>query len=54
VLAMDLRRTVALDPLEGVSLLGIYTLPEYTTGVARESIPDAYGLTITVYRSTLP
>jgi hypothetical protein len=54
LLAMDPRPIVALDLLEGDSSLGIHTLPEYTTGVAGESIPDAYGLTITVYRSTLP
>jgi hypothetical protein len=51
---MDPRQSVALDLLEGDSPLGIYTLPEYTTGVARESIPDAYGLTMAAYRSTLP
>jgi hypothetical protein len=48
------RRTVALDLFEGDSPLGIYTLPEYTTGVARESIPNAYGLTMVAYRSTSP
>jgi protein-tyrosine phosphatase len=41
VLAMDPRQTVALDLLEGDSPLGIHTLPEYTTGVAGEGIPDA-------------
>jgi hypothetical protein len=51
---MDPRQTVALDLLEGDSPLGIHTLPEYTTGVAEEGIPDAYGLTMTAYRSTLP
>jgi hypothetical protein len=50
---MDPRRSVALDLLEGDSPLGIHTLPEYTTGVAREGIPDAYGLTMVAYRSTL-
>jgi protein-tyrosine-phosphatase len=54
VLAMDPRQTVALDLLEGDSSLGIRTLPEYTTGVAGEGIPEAYGLTIAAYRSTLP
>jgi hypothetical protein len=54
VLAMDPRQSVALDLLEGDSPLGIHTLPEYTTGVAEEGIPDAYGLTMTAYRSTLP
>ena len=51
---MDPRRTVALDLLEGDSPLGIHTLPEYTTGVAGKGIPDAYGLTMAAYRSTLP
>jgi hypothetical protein len=51
---MDPRQTVALDLLEGNSPLGIYTLPDYTTGVAREGIPDDYGLTMVAYRSTLP
>jgi hypothetical protein len=51
---MDPRQSVALDLFEGDSPVGIYTLPEYTTGVARESIPDAYGLTMAAYRSTLP
>ena len=54
MLAMDPRQTVALDLLEGVSPLGIHTLLEYRTGVAGESIPDAYGLTMAAYRSTLP
>ena len=54
MLAMDPRQTVALDLLEGDSPLGMHTLPEYTTGVAGEGIPDAYGLTMAAYRSTLP
>src|SRR5687767_10187907 len=45
VLAMDPRQTVALDRLEGDSPLGMHTLPEYTTSLAGEGIPDAYGLT---------
>ena len=52
LLAMDPRQSVALDLFEGDSPVGIYTLPEYTTGVAGESIPDAYGLTMAAYRST--
>ena len=48
------RQTVALDLLEGDSPLGMHTVPEYTTGVAEEGIPDAYGLTMAAYRSTLP
>jgi protein-tyrosine-phosphatase len=40
VLAMNPRQSVALELLEGDSPLGIHTLPEYTTGVAREGIPD--------------
>jgi hypothetical protein len=39
---------------KGDSPLGIHTLPEYTTGVAGEDIPDAYGLTMAAYRSTMP
>jgi hypothetical protein len=54
VLAMDPRRSVAFDLLEGDSPLGMHTLPEYTTCVAGEGIPDAYGLTMAAYRSTLP
>jgi hypothetical protein len=54
VLAMDPRQSVALDLLEVDSPLGIHTLPEYTTGVAGKRIPDAYGLTMAAYRSTLP
>jgi len=38
---MDPRQSVALDLLEGDSPLGMHTLPEYTTGVAGEGIPDA-------------
>jgi protein-tyrosine-phosphatase len=41
VLAVDPRQSVALHVLEGDSPLGMHTLPEYTTGVAREGIPDA-------------
>jgi len=51
---MDPPQTVALVLLEGDSPLGIHTLPEYTTGVAGESIPNTYGLTMAAYRSTLP
>jgi hypothetical protein len=51
---MDPRQTVALDPLEGDSPLGMHTLPEYTPGVAGEGLPNAYGLTMAAYRSTLP
>jgi hypothetical protein len=51
---MDPRQTVALDLLEGDSPLDIHTLPEYTTGVATEGIPEAYRLTMAAYRSTLP
>jgi hypothetical protein len=54
VLAMDPRQTVALDLLEGDSPLDIHTLLEYRTGVAGEGRPDAYGLTMAAYRSTLP
>ena len=46
MLAMYPRQTVTLDLLEGDSPLGIHTLPEYTTGVAGEGLPDAYGLTM--------
>jgi hypothetical protein len=38
---MDPRQTVVLDLLEVDSPMGIHTLPEYTTGVAGEGIPDA-------------
>jgi hypothetical protein len=48
------RQTVALDLLEGDSPLGMHTVPEYTTGVGGKRIPDAYGLTMAAYRSTLP
>jgi hypothetical protein len=41
VLAMDPRQSVALHVFEGDSPLGMHILPEYTTGVAREGIPDA-------------
>jgi hypothetical protein len=51
---MDPRQSVALDLLEGDSPLGIHILPEYTTGVAGEGIPDTYGLTMAAYRSTMP
>jgi hypothetical protein len=58
VLAMDPRQCLALnlllDLLEGDSTLGMHALPEYTTGVAGEGIPDAYGLTMAACRSTLP
>jgi hypothetical protein len=54
VLAMYPRQTVALDLLEGDSPLGMHTVPEYTTGVGGKRIPDAYGLTMAAYRSTLP
>ena len=54
MLAMDPRRPVALDLLEGDSPLGIHTLLEYRIGVAGEGLPDAYGLTMAAYRSTLP
>jgi hypothetical protein len=54
VLAMDSREAVALDLLEGDSPLGLHTPPEYTTGVAGEGMPYAYGLTRAAYRSTLP
>jgi protein-tyrosine-phosphatase len=46
VLAMYPRQTVALDLLEGDSPLGMHPVPEYTTGVAEEGIPDAYGFTM--------
>jgi hypothetical protein len=51
---MDPRQSVALDLLKGDSPLGIHTLPEYTTGVAGEGIPNAYELTMATYRSTMP
>ena len=51
---MDPPQIVALDLLEGSSLLSIHTLPEYTTGVARAGMPDAYGLTMAAYQSSLP
>jgi hypothetical protein len=55
---MDPRQCLALnlllDLLEGDSTLGMHALPEYTTGVAGEGIPDAYGLTMAACRSTLP
>jgi hypothetical protein len=51
---MDPRQTVALDLLEGDSPLAIHSLAEYTTDVAGEGIPNAYGLTMAAYRSTLP
>ena len=54
MLAMDSREAVALDLLEGDSPLGLHTPPEYTTGVAGEGMPHAYGLTRAAYRSTLP
>ncbi len=54
MLAMDPRQSVALDLLAVDSPLGIHTLPEYTTGVGGKRIPDAYGLTMAAYRSTLP
>jgi hypothetical protein len=43
VLAMDPRQSVALELLEGDSPLGIYTLPEYTTGVAGKAYPTSKG-----------
>ena len=54
MLAMYPRQTVALDLLEGDSPLGTHTVPGHTTGVTKEGIPDAYGLTMAAYRSTLP
>jgi hypothetical protein len=53
VLAMDPRQSVALDVLERDWPLGIHTQSEYAAGVAQESIPYAYGLTMTAYRSAL-
>ena len=54
MLAMDPRQSVAPDLLEADSPLGIHALPEYTTGVGGKRTPDAYGLTMASYRSTLP
>jgi hypothetical protein len=51
---MDPPQIVALDLLEGNSPLVVHTLPEYTTGVVGEGLPDDYGLTMTAYRSPMP
>ena len=53
VLAMGPRHAAALHRLEGTPALGIHTLSGYAAGVEGEEVPDPYGLTMIVHRSTL-
>jgi protein-tyrosine phosphatase len=53
VLAMTAQHATTLRRLGCCPPQGIYTLPEYATGVAGEGIPDPYGLSIVAHRSTL-
>ena len=54
VLAMTPQHVAKLDSTYGSLASGIYTLPEYATGVTgEEGIPDPYGYTIAAYRNSV-
>ncbi len=53
VLTMTPQHAATLRRLGGDPPRGIYTLPEYASGVAGEGVPDPYGLSMVAHRSTL-